>query len=390
MAESKDCILFATADWETPYWTNKQHTTQQLAHQGYRVLYVESVGLRAPNLGSGRDLSRIARRLKQGLQGVRQVEDRIWVLSPLVLPFKHHRPLVRAFNQGLLAKVIQRFLTSKKFKKPMIWTYHPFMLEAINGIEMGPLVYHCVDDLSAIPGVDAAAFNQEEQRLLAAAKAVFTTSPALMAKCSAHNPNVHNFPNVADFTHFSQALQKVPLPADLQALSEPRIGYIGVLSDYKVDFQLIINVASHRPEWSFVLIGEEREGQSSPLVDHLRTLPNVHFLGYRAYKVLPDYLGGFNVALLPTLINDYTHSMFPMKYFEYLAAGVPVVSTPLEFTREHNAGLEIGGDAKSFELAILRQLQRGKFSTNEAADYVGLNTWATRMNSMLQIVEASS
>ena len=82
MVESKDCILFATADWDTPYWTNKQHTTRELAKRDYRVLYVESVGLRRPRLGSARDYSRIVRRLKRGLRGARRVEDRIWVLSP--------------------------------------------------------------------------------------------------------------------------------------------------------------------------------------------------------------------------------------------------------------------------------------------------------------------
>jgi len=389
MVETKDCILFATADWDAPYWTNKQHTAQQLAQKGYRVLYVESVGMRLPNLSSGRDLSRILRRLKRGLQGIRQVEERIWILSPLVLPFKHQHTLVRKFNQGMLRIIIRRFLHSKSFKNPMVWTYHPFMLEAIKSIKKGPLVYHCVDDLSDVPGIDSESFNKEEKLLLKAAKVIFTTSTTLLEKCSVHNMNTHYFPNVADTDHFSQALTEAPLPADLLEIPEPRIGYVGVLSDFKVDFQLFIDIATRRPEWSFVLIGEEREGQFSLLANDLRTLPNVYFLGYRPYQSLPDYLRGFNVALLPTLINDYTRAMFPMKYFEYLAAGLPIVSTPLDFTRHHHAGIEIASDTASFVRAIESQLQHGKFTSKEASDYVGDNTWNARMESMLILAECT-
>ncbi len=129
------------------------------------MLYVESVGLRPPSLGSGRDLSRILRRLKHGLGGIRQVKEQIWVMSPLVLPFKHHHPLVRTFNQGLLGMNIRKFLRKKLFKKPMIWTYHPFMMDAISQIakdSLGPLLYHCVDDLVAIPGIDADAFLPDD------------------------------------------------------------------------------------------------------------------------------------------------------------------------------------------------------------------------------------
>lgn len=382
-----DCLLFSTADWDTPYWTNKQHTAHHLAQQGIRVLYVESVGLRAPNLASGRDLARIWKRLLRSFRAPRPVENGVWVLSPLVIPFKHQWSLIRTVNQGLLRWSIRYFLKAQSFIHPMVWTYHPFMLEAVDGISTGPLVYHCVDDLSAIPGIDTEAFIREEQRLLAAANVVFTTSPALRDKCGVYNSNVHDFPNVADAEHFSQALRQGNLPADMVPIPEPRIGYVGVLSDFKVDFQLLLDVARQKPEWQFVLIGEEREGQSSPLVRQLQTLPNVHFLGYRPYEMLPSYLRGFNVALLPTLLNEYTRAMFPMKYFEYLAAGVPVVATPLEFTQHHLAGLEVGYDAKSFEKSIQRQLQRGKLTPQEVANFVGENTWGERLKKMLNQVE---
>lgn len=391
-APTGDCLLFATADWDTPYWTNKQHTAAHLAQAGWRVLYVESIGLRAPKIGSGTDWARIARRLWRGLSGPRKVAEGLWVFSPLVIPFRHDHPVIRGLNRFLLGGTLQRFMTRQRFNRPMVWTYHPYVLDLLDQLHAdpatatGPLVYHCVDDLSAIPGIDADAFNAEERRLLQRADCVFTTSPALHAKCSAHHERVHDFPNVVDAEHFGRARLPGDLPGDLQSIPSPRLVYVGALSDFKVDFPLLEQVARAHPQWQVVLIGEEREGQADPQLASLAQLPNVHRLGHRPYQRLPDYLRGMDVGLLPTRINDYTRSMFPMKYFEYLAAGVPVVSTPLEFTRDHAHGLAIGADAIGFAEAVAAQLRRGRLTDNEVASFVGENTWLHRLNKMLSLL----
>jgi glycosyltransferase involved in cell wall biosynthesis len=381
-----DCILFATADWDTSYWTNKQHTARHLAKAGYRVLYIESIGLRSPTI-SGRDLSRIWRRLRRGMQQPRLVEPNVWVLSPLAIPFKQHWAIIRRINQGWLSLRVKIFMLRHGFKLPMVWTYHPFILETIASLNHGPLVYHCVDDLSAIPGIDAVAFNCEEQRLLKKCQSVFVTSEALEEKCLAFNSNTHYFANVADIEHFSQAYLPKAIPSDLAKIPSPRIGYIGALSDFKVDFSLILDIACNKPDWHWVLIGDEREGQHSPWVGKLMAMDNVHFLGHRAYEELPEYLRGIDVGTLPTLLNDYTRAMFPMKYFEYLAAGVPVVSTPLEFTKQHKGGLSIASDPDAFGKAIANQLANGRFTESESVNLVGYNTWTGRLRKMLQLIE---
>ena len=387
MGDSKCAIVFSTADWDALYWTNKQHMARQLVREGYQVLYVESLGLRRPNLSSGRDLSRIGRRIKRSIMGIREVEKGVWILSPLVIPFKHHSLFVRVFNREFLRFSIRRFMRKNSFVDPVVWTYHPFMLDAIDKLATGPIVYHCVDDMSAVPGIDSEGFKMEEERLLRKAKVVFTTSTTLMEMCSKFNDHVYCFPNVVDIDFFGKALEDAPIPVDLASIPKPRIGYVGALSDYKVDFRLLLDVAEQRPDWHFVLIGEEAEGQTSSLVNQLRRMSNVHFLGHRPYQTLPDYLRGFDVGLLPTLINDYTRAMFPMKYFEYLAAGVPVVSTPLDFTRENKAGLVVAEGLEVFIQAIEQQLERGRFSKEEAHSFVADNTWDARMKKMLRILE---
>lgn len=390
--QTGDCLLFATADWDTPYWTNKQHTADHLVKAGWRVLYVESIGLRAPKLGSGTDWGRIARRLWRGIQGPRQMRDGLWVLSPLLIPFKHNHAWVRAINQGLLSWTISRFLGQHSFRAPLVWTYHPYLLEVLDDLNnrygrvTGPLVYHCVDDLSAIPGIDANAFNTEERRLLARADAAFTTSRSLHEKCSRHSNRVHDFPNVVDVSHFSRAHDPGSAPEDIAQIPTPRIGYVGALSDFKVDFELLHDLARDNPQWSFVVIGEEREGQNDPTLRSMSMLPNVHLLGHKPYEALPDYLRALSVALLPTRINAYTKSMFPMKYYEYVAAGLPVISTPLEFTRTLAHPVATAATHQEFTLAISKALQTGKLTKPEGLKIIGPNTWTHRLQSMLNIV----
>ena len=390
----RDCVLFSTADWDEPYWTNKQHTASIMAARGWRVLYVESVGFRSPKVGSGRDWARLWRRLWRGMQSLALGPPRratnIWVLSPLMVPAKHHWPIIRALNQALLRWSVGRFAKSHRFVKPVVWTYHPFMLDAITTLARGPLVYHCVDDIAAIPGVDVAAFRNAQKALAAQCEAVFTTAMSLKEQCQQDNPNTYYFGNVVDSEHFGQAIEAGLVPAELAAIPEPRLVYHGVLSDFKVDFPLILKTAMARPEWHWVIIGEQREGQRSEMLAQLARLPNVHLLGYRSYQNLPQYLRAMQVGVLPTLLNEYTRSMFPMKFYEYLAAGLPVVSTPLDFAKEPRTGLEVGGDVEGFLSAIEKQLQRGKLTAEQVRAAVGDNTWQRRLDKMLAITFHSS
>jgi glycosyltransferase involved in cell wall biosynthesis len=382
-----DCILFATADWDEPYWTNKQHTARALVTLGWRVLYVESVGMRSPRANSKRDWKRLLIRLRKGLwnliAGAKERESNLWVLSPLAIPAAHQHPLLGKLNRFLLQAGIKRHIAQRKFNSPLIWTYHPFIFQAIDGIKRGPLLYHCVDDLSAVPGVDPLNFREAENHLLTQCDHVYATTQHLADRCSSINPATDFLPNVVDLTHFSKALNVNEIPDDLANIPQPRLIYHGVLSDFKIDFDLIYEAALLKPEWHWIFIGEEREGQRNPTLLNLAKLSNVHFLGYRPYQILPNYLRGMDVGLLPSLLNDYTKSMFPMKYFEYLSAGLPVVATALDFTNHYHEGIEIGNNSSEFIQAIHKQLSRGKFSSESSKKMIGDNTWINRTKKMI-------
>nr|WP_216859759.1 glycosyltransferase [Polynucleobacter sp. UK-Mo-2m-Kol15] len=343
--------------------------------------------MRRPKLTSGIDISRIFRRLFRSFRGIQEVDNNIYVLSPLIIPLKHHWHLVRWFNRFLLSHAIKAFVKRIQVvggaRNPIVWSYHPYALDALPKNCKWPIIYHCVDDLSSVPGIDGDTFNVAEKTFLKRVDMVFTTSTTLFEKCKAINSKVYNFPNVVDFEHFSQQSNPSNSPRDLESIPRPRIGYVGVLSDFKIDFELLLAVVKHSPLWSFVFIGEEREGQSNSFVEKLKLEPNVHFIGYVKYADLPMYLAGIDVGILPTLVNSYTKSMFPMKYYEYISAGLPVVSTPLDFLQERSLGVVVGHNALTFKDGIEWQLNRGKLSELEAANIVGDNTWATRLEKMI-------
>lgn len=389
--QEKNIVIFSTADWNEPYWTNKQHTAKALSNLGHNIIFVESFGLRKPKIGSSKDFSRLKERLKTGMKnlffGGESVEDNILVLAPLVVPAAQRNKLIQSFNNKLLKYLIKREIDKLPCRDVIVWTYHPYIIDLIDSIDYSNLLYHCVDDISAVPGVDKELFKKEENQLLKICDKVYATNEYLTKRCFEINKSSEYLPNVVDFEHFSNSSKKGLLSDQVKLIPSPRLVYHGVLSDFKVDFELLYHLAMKRPEYNLVIIGDEKEGQSSKIFEKLKKLDNVFHLGYVEYKELPCLLRDMDVALLPTLINEYTRSMFPMKYFEYTAASLPVVSTKLSFTDSlENERLLVASDFDDFTLSVDKQLKKGKLSIEEAAYYVGENTWEQRTKTMLDTI----
>lgn len=354
VSNRRDIVLLSTADWDHPFWTNKQHVAAAMAQLGHRVLYVESLGLRAPRLEK-QDLRRVWRRLRRALLPPRCVASGVWVWSPLLIPAPRTR-FQLAFNRLLFARLLNFWRRWLGMEPDLLWTYNPLagQLLSLQSTGYRQLVYHCVDDLAAQPCMPSALIAAEEQRLCRAADQVFVTSPELLSTRGRFNPHTRFDPNVADIDHFAKARDRnQPLPSDLLALPPgPKLGFVGAVSAYKLDLDLLERLAVHRPDAQLVLIGRVGEGDPFTNLDQLASHPNVHVLGARPYAALPDYLRGFDLALLPCPLNAYTRSMFPMKFFEYVAAGLPIVSTDLPALREQAHLARLCSDATSFLASV--------------------------------------
>lgn len=382
-----DIVFLSTADWDNPFWTNKQHVAQELASIGYRVLYIDSLGLRRPS-ASRQDMKRIVRRLLRAVSPPSQVHNNLWVWSPVMLPW-HDNIFIRKINRIILSTGLEIWLRLLRFERHMLWTYNPLTTEFLDITRFSYRVYHCVDEIKAQPGMPVELLGEVEKQLVRNVDIVFTTSPMLTETRRNWNNNTHYLPNVADYRHFSKAQQEqTKVPPDLSVISRPIIGFIGAISSYKVDFQLLRRIAEVHPEWSIVLIGEVGEGDPWTESTLLEGLDNLYLLGPKSYQTLPAYLKGFDVAMLPNSINAYTDAMFPMKLFEYLASGVPVVSVNLKAIQEFADVITIAGSPEKFIASIEDVLAGNVPSLKQRLDVAAQHTYEVRTKKMLTLLEA--
>ncbi|MDQ0202597.1 glycosyltransferase [Pectinatus haikarae] len=320
-------IIISTADWDNPFWTNKQHVAKTLADMGHHVLYIDSLGMRTPT-ASASDLSRIYKRLIKLFSGTQKINDNIWIMSPFSIPLQKYS-IVRWLNKFILVKMINHTAQKLNFTNIILWTYNPLTSYLIDNIKNGKSIYHCVDEISAQPSMPKQTIQEAEINLLKKVDITFVTTLSLLKEKQQYSKNCFYYPNVADFNHFNTAYtSKFEIPPDLPT-DKKNIGFIGAISGYKQNFVLIASLAEQRPQYNIILIGKIGEGDPHTNASILEQYPNIFLLGAKNYLELPQYLSFFDVCMLPCCINTYTKYMFPMKFFEYLAAAKPVVSTAI-------------------------------------------------------------
>jgi glycosyltransferase involved in cell wall biosynthesis len=343
----RDIVCVGFADWDTELWTNQHHLMSRLGRHN-RVLFIESLGLRQPQI-AGRDLVRIWRRLRRGFAGAR-ARDGVHVLSPLVVPL-HGNAVVRALNRRLLQAFVGRAAKRLGMSRPVLWAYVPQAEALLDTLRPSLVVYHCVDDISAHERIDTASFRAAEDRFAARADLVLASAPALLERLQTVSSNVLYVPNVADTELFSRALEDGPLDPAMAALALPRVVFTGAIVSTKLDFELLVALARLRPDLSFALVGPVGLGDPLTDVSPLRELSNVHLLGARSYSELPSVLRAADAGLIPYARSALTESIFPMKVYEYLAAGLPVIATPLP-ALSGVADIAVARDAEGIAAAL--------------------------------------
>jgi glycosyltransferase involved in cell wall biosynthesis len=382
--QGRNIVCVGFADWDTELWTNQHHLMSRLAREN-RVLFIESLGLRRPQL-AGRDLARIWRRLRRGLQGPRAV-DGLHVLSPLVLPF-HRSAIVRALNARLLPALVRRAARRLGLQQPILWAYVPQAEVLIDALDPSLVIYHCVDDIAAQDRIDTASFRAAETRFAARADLVLASAPALAKRMRMISNNVLDAPNVADTELFSSALEPGRVDPGMAALPNPRIVFTGAIVAVKLDLPLLATLARLRPSWSFALVGPIGPGEPDADISAITGEPNIHLLGPRRYRELPDVLRAADAGLIPYARNTLTESIFPMKVYEYLAAGLPVVATPLPALADL-ADVATARDAEGLaELLDEALADRGHGRRAERSRAAASHSWERRLEEITVEIEA--
>lgn len=289
-----------------------------------------------------------------------------------------------AFEQQTLQALLAKYVAAEQ--RPWIrWYYTPMMLPFSREIRSACTVYDCMDELSNFRFAPSD-LAQREAELFKSADIVFTGGYSLFEAKRHRHANIHPFPSSIDREHFAKAARGQE-PDDQASLPHPRLGYYGVI-DERMDLELVAAVADARPEWQLVMIGPVVKIADADLPRRA----NIHYLGQKDYADLPNYLSGWNAALMPFAINEATRFISPTKTPEYLAAGRPVVSTPIKDVIRHYGalrGVKIAATAPEFIGACEEALALSPFGYwhAEVKDHLAAQSWRSTALRMEEHIE---
>jgi glycosyltransferase involved in cell wall biosynthesis len=349
MIEGQDIICFS-GDWDGDP-LSKKHIMLRLAKRN-RILWVNSIGYRNPR-ASVHDLKRAFKKLRDFTRGNQQVDEGIKVFSPIAVPF-HDNRLAQWINSKALKWSLRRTCRKLGFRAPITWTFMPTSADIAGGLGERALIYHCVDEFSEFTGINKTAIAAMERRLMEKSSCVIVSSDLLYANKRQYNGNTFLVTHGVDVAHFRKAChEQTVVPDEIRKLKGPVIGFFGLIADW-IDLELLRYIAVSRPGWNIVLIGKIDTD-----VKALQGVANVHFIGQQPYALLPAFAKRFDVAILPFVINELTLAANPLKLREYLAAGLPVISSPLPEAERLKPTLQVANDRFEFLQRIERIIDSG-------------------------------
>jgi glycosyltransferase involved in cell wall biosynthesis len=385
----RDFVFFSAQDY---WYHNRGHSDIQLARriaQSRRVLVVNSIGMRMPVPGKTRQAARrILRKLRSMLHGTRQPESdlpNLYVMSPVSLPVYGPR-LLRTANAALVRWQVQWALRRLRMHQPHIIVTVPTAWDVISPMARSSLIVNRSDKYSSYGEANTAAMAQLESNLLAHADAAVYVSHRLLEeeRLSLLRGEAHFLGHGVDYAHFAKATQN-DSPEDLRSIRSPRIGFFGGIDDYVIDLELLEKVAREIPDASLILIGAATCDMTA-----LTSYPNVYWLGFRPYQEIPRYGAGFDVAIMPWLQNEWIANCNPIKTKEYLALGVPVVSTYYPESDYVDDVIAVAMDHEEFVRYVRAALAgRGVSTEKQRRERVRGDSWELRSEMLVRLADSA-
>lgn len=314
----KQIVCLATSPW-FPIPTRKQQVMSRIPDA--QILYFDPSATVLAPLKDRRTKPLMTAYKKAGFRP--QPNITVYSLPP-VLPLFNKCRLINRLNQRRVAAFVRKKMKAHGFEKPLLWVYSPVTVDAVDHIAHSALVYDCVDRHSAYGGLmDPALVDKEELELAAKCDQVFATAKPLAERLEKANGATCFIPNGANYERFVRAAEPQPIPEEMRSIPHPVFGFVGALQPC-IEYGFARFAAEAHPEWSFVWIGGEKTGAE---LGALKALPNCHFLGIRPNEELPQYLAHFDVCLNLFASGELSKDVSPLKFYEYLATGKPIVST---------------------------------------------------------------
>jgi glycosyltransferase involved in cell wall biosynthesis len=384
MITGRDILILSTQDWGAMP-TRKHRWARNWAKQGNRVLYVEQQMHWA---GWLIDIRQQFTRAFRFLQGSRPIEENLWVFTlPIVLPFFQMSQAVNWLNNFFLAPVLRGTIRKLGFKNLILWTYTPHSADFVGKLGQSLTVYECVDEFSATKGlVHGATIAKMERELIEKVDQVIVTAPGLLESKRGLARRIELVPNGVDVEHFAKSSSpETVIALEIAAIPKPIIGYLGGVQ-YWVDFDLIVHAARQHPEWSFVFVGS-----IEPLarVDKVRDFKNMFFLGRKPYGDLPRYVKNFDVCINPYVLDGVGANVDPLKLYDYIASGKPVVSVNIPAAQRFADIMPLTQTADEFTRAI-ESVLKNPGDAARRMETAAAHSWSARFKKVEAAVEAAS
>jgi GT2 family glycosyltransferase/glycosyltransferase involved in cell wall biosynthesis len=380
-----DYVCFSGQDF---WYHNRAHSDIQLmrniaAHR--RVLFVNSIAMRMPIPGrSTQAWRRIWRKAKSMAKLVRTPIAELphfHVMTPVMLPL-YGSAAARWLNAALVRAQVRLVSWALGLNSPNYIVTIPTAWDVVQPMQRRSLIYNRSDLHSSFPEVDKHLIEQFEAKLLQHSDFVCYVSRALMQQERAKTgPRAVFLDHGVDLEHF-RALPWERQAAQTRDLPGPRIGFFGGLDDYIIDFDLLERLATEIPEASLVLIGD-----ATLSMERFSKFKNVHWLGFQPYERIPAYGSTFDVALMPWLDNEWIRHSNPIKLKEYLALGLPVVTTDFPEARYYAEQLAIARSADDFVAQVRRMLASPPDAASQRAAVLS-QSWAHRAALLVDLCES--
>ena len=321
---------------------NSHHLMREAASRGYRVLYVDPIGLRKPGL-SRKDMAKIGRRVQGLAAPLSRVEPGIWRLAPVAIPLQDSS-LGVWLNGRVLPPQIRLALRRLRARRILLWVYPPQLVPLATKLPCDLVIYHRTDDYVSLPGMNAELLKACEARAVDVADLSIAPARQYLNGPLRKARRALWVPNAVDSRMFDDArIGTDPLPH----VSRPRLVVIGTFDEW-VDVELLRSVMAAHPEWRLVLAGDPKVS-----LERLTALENVHFLGRVPYEELSTLIAHCDVGLIPFRIGPVAADATPSKLYQYLAAGLPVLCTPFVDRHLFDGNVTVAPDAPAaFAAAI--------------------------------------
>lgn len=311
-----------------------------------------------------------------------------YIPAPGILVCQPHTPVdMPGFHDDhlpYLHKLMRQLV--RDYDDHIAWFYTPMAVPLLQELHPCLIVYDCMDELSAFKNAPKQIL-QRENAVLKLADIVFAGGQSLYRSKRDRHPNVHCIPNSVDTGHFMLALDRANSHPAHRDIPGPRLGFYGVI-DERFDTELIAKVADAHPMWQIVLVGPVVRVDPADLPQR----SNIHYLGQQSYQALPQFLAGWDVCLLPFAINESTRCISPTKTLEYMAAELPIVSTPVADVADMYSDIvAIAPDAKSFiaacEAALLAPPEEHEERIKKIRKALASTSWDATVDTVRSLLD---